>query len=374
MGRWSGTAFQHQAATWADEVLAARGLVRSGPLVPEKIRFWSAVFVVPLREVTGPGAAWSHGRGPARAWLKVGNPGQAFEGRLLEALGEVVPDRVVTPWAVDDDPGWWLLPDGGPTLDRTRPQDWVDLIGDVADLQRACARSCRRPGASPSASPSTSPSASPSPSPSPSASPSSTASPSPSPGGLLDMVPELSADGAAGWIARTVDRLAGLPAADPQHLDPGRARWMSRRLARFEEQMALLAATGLPETLQPNDAHPRNAVGPSSPGGPVRLFDLGDSVRSHPWAVLHTTVRLAAGVRLSGPRPDTPLTRRIVDAYVERWPEVPRPDRPEVLDAADRLGAVHRAASWLRLLDPVDPDRLGVPTPRITAWIQLALT
>ncbi|MGD8199166.1 hypothetical protein ACQE98_00715 [Ornithinimicrobium sp. W1679] len=356
VGRWSGTAFQHKAATWADEVLAARGLVRSGPLVPEKIRFWSAVFVVPLRDdtgpgETGPGEAWPHGRGPARAWLKVGNPGQAFEGRLLEALGRVVPDRVVTPWAVDDDHCWWLLPDGGPTLDRTRPQDWVDLIGDVADLQRACARSCRRPGTSPSPWPSA----------------------SPSPGWPLDMVPELSADGAAGWIARTVDRLAVLPAADPQHLDPGRARWMSRRLARFEEQMALLAATGLPETLQPNDAHPRNAVGPSSPGGPVRVFDLGDSVRSHPWAVLHTTVRLAAGVRLTGPRSDTPLTRRIVDAYVERWPEVARPDRPEVLDAADRLGAVHRAASWLRLLAPVDPDRLGVPTPRITAWIQLAL-
>ena len=46
---------------------------------------------------------------------------------------------------------------------------------------------------------------------------------------------------------------------------------------------------------------------------------------------------------------------------------------PEVLEAADRLGAVHRAASWLRLLAPVDPDRLAVPTPRVADWLELAL-
>jgi hypothetical protein len=85
-----------------------------------------------------------------------------------------------------------------------------------------------------------------------------------------------------------------------------------------------------------------------------------------------------------------------VEAYLERWPEVdlgagpgsgssgpggwPGADGwpgdgglPEVLEAADRLGAVHRAASWLRLLAPVDPDRLAVPTPRVADWLELAL-
>lgn len=337
MGRWAGTAFQQEAAAWADEVLAARGLVRSGPLVPEKIRFWSAVLVVPLADSAGDGG---------RAWLKVGNPGQAFEGRLLQALGQVVPERVVDPWAVDDERGWWLLPDGGPTLDGSRPQDWVDLVGDVADLQRACAPHHDR----------------------------------------LDMVPALPAEAAAGWVEATVDRLARLPVADPQHLDPARARALvgggpdgHDGLRRLEERMQVVAGTGLPQTLQPNDVHPRNAVGPSTAGGPARVFDLGDAVRSHPWAVLHTTVRLAARVPLTDPWPDTPLTRRVVDAYLERWPEVDLEGRagdrdlPEVLEAADRLGAVHRAASWLRLLGPVDPDRLAVPTPRVADWLELAL-
>src|SRR5690606_32769307 len=162
---------------------------------------------------------------------------------------QVVPDRVVAPWAVDGERGWWLLPDGGPTLDGSRPEDWVDLLGDVADLQRACGPHHDR----------------------------------------FDMVPALSTEAAAGWVGGTGDQVARLPAADPQHLDPRAAARMTGRLDRFGQRMGLLRETGLPQTLQPNDAHPRNAVGPSTPGAPARVFDLGDSVRSHPWAVLHTT-------------------------------------------------------------------------------------
>src|SRR5690606_8457230 len=144
----------------------------------------------------------------------------------------------------------------------------------------------------------------------------------------FDMVPALSTEAAAGWVDGTVDQLARLPAADPQHLDPRAAARMTGRLDRFGQRMGLLRETGLPQTLQPNDAHPRNAVGPSTPGAPARVFDLGDSVRSHPWAVLHTTVRLAARVHLTDPWPDTPLTRRIVEAYLERWLEVDLGGRP----------------------------------------------
>ena len=72
MARWGGEPFQGELTRWIDEALAPRGEVRAGPLLPEKIRFWSAVFRIPL---AGPG--------PSRqAWCKVGNPGQAFEGEL----------------------------------------------------------------------------------------------------------------------------------------------------------------------------------------------------------------------------------------------------------------------------------------------------
>jgi hypothetical protein len=323
VARWGGEPFQGELTRWIDEALAPRGEVRAGPLLPEKIRFWSAVFRIPL---AGPG--------PSRqAWCKVGNPGQAFEGELLAALGHLEPDRVVVPWAVSADRGWWLLPDGGPTLDPDRPADWVDLLGDVADLQRASA------GHPP----------------------------------VLTLLTTLGPEDAPRWVVEVVDELAALPPQHPQHLEPALAHTCLRRLPRLEEQMAILAQSRLPPTLQPNDVHPRNAVHPATPGGPVRLLDLGDALLGHAWAVLSTPVRFAAGVRLADPWPEGSTTARLVEAYAERWPEVDRTDRAAVVAAADRLGTLHRAASWRRLLAPVDPDRLGVPTPRIATWVLAAL-
>ena len=62
--------------------------------------------------------------------------------------------------------------------------------------------------------------------------------------------------------------------------------------------------------------------------------------------------------RLVDPLPDTAPVRRLVDAYLEHWPEVTSRDRPGLLRAADRLGALHRAASWQRLLAPVEPTKV----------------
>ena len=135
----------------------------------------------------------------------------------------------------------------------------------------------------------------------------------------------------------------------------------------------MLRDSGIPDTLQPNDVHPGNAVGPRVPGGPTRLFDLGDALWSHPWAVMHSPVRGLCGARLSEPRPDTPEARRLLDGYAEHWPEVDRADRAALVHAADRLGALHRVESWRRLLEHADPSRLGVPTPVLATWLGQAL-
>ncbi len=71
---------------------------------------------------------------------------------------------------------------------------------------------------------------------------------------------------------------------------------------------------------------------------------------------------------------DAATARSLVSAYLGQWPEVSRDEWPAVLGSADRLGSVHRAASWDRLLREVDPDRLGVPPPRIADWVREALT
>ncbi len=175
-----------------------------------------------------------------------------------------------------------------------------------------------------------------------------------------------------GLGADAIEDLAHLPTSDPQHLSAADASRLTGGLPALQDDLALLADLGIPETLQPNDVNPRNACGPDEAAA-LRFFDLGDAFWSHPFAALHLPMRLAAGLDLAAPLPSAPAAVRVAEAYLARWPEAPRRRWAAVVRAADRLGAVHRAASWQRLLAPVDPARLGLPTPRIADWLAAAL-
>lgn len=325
VGRWRSAQFMATATSWVDEALTAVGRRRSGPLSERTVRFWAGVYEVPVTRPDGHGL-----RVVDRAFFKVGNPGQAFEGELLQALARLVPGSTVPPWAIEHGRGWWLLPDAGPAPEATEAV-WTECLELVARLQRACAPHQ----------------------------------------GELSMVPLLDSDTAVGHAVGAVETMAALPPAHPQHLDARRAQALLAGVGRLTTAMDLLGDTGLPTTLQPNDVHPGNTG--RGTDGRLRLFDLGDAFLSHPWAVLSAPLRTTTGARLRDPLPASALTRRLLDRYAEHWPEVDRPDRAEVLRAADRLGALHRAASWERLLAPADPGRLGVPTPLVADWLALAL-
>lgn len=320
VARWRSPDFLADATGWVDGVLAGRGLRRAGPLVERTVRFWAGVYAVPLAP---PGAG-------ERAFLKVGNPGQAFEGPLLATLAQIAPGLTVEPWAVDEQVGRWLLPDAGPTPSASDAV-WAESVALAATLQRTCADHLAE----------------------------------------LATVPRLDAGDATAYVVDLVGRMTARPVTDPQHLPADEARTLLAGVPRLEAAMTVLAGSGPPLTLQPNDVHPGNAG--RGPDGRLRLFDLGDAFLSHPWAVLAGPLRGVSGTRLREPLPDTPATRDLLDRYAEHWPEVDRADRHTVLAAADRLGSVHRAASWERLLAPVDPERLGVETPRLADWLRLAL-
>lgn len=318
VAEWSSEAFLAEATAWVDQVLVGSGTRRTGPPAPHKVRFWAAVLQVPTDR--------------GRVWFKVANPGQAFEGALLAALGTLAPDRVVAPLATDDVRGWWLLPDGGPTVDQRLADPWPLLMARAADLQREVTGD----------------------------------------EAALAMLPRLRIAEARVWVLDVIEDLAHLPTSDPQHLSAADASRLTGGLPALQDDLALLADLGIPETLQPNDVNPRNACGPDEAAA-LRFFDLGDAFWSHPFAALHLPMRLAAGLDLAAPLPSAPAAVRVAEAYLARWPEAPRRRWAAVVRAADRLGAVHRAASWQRLLAPVDPARLGLPTPRIADWLAAAL-
>ncbi|GAB3529472.1 hypothetical protein [Arthrobacter monumenti] len=315
VAHWSNTEFRDDATTWVDKSLLARGERRTGPLEEVRVRFWSAVFRVPMNS--------------GQAYFKVANPGQAFEGALLAALGRIAAERVIVPWAIEPQQGWSLLPDGGPTLNWTSERDWLTLISDVAQLQRACTEHTGVPG----------------------------------------LVPHYPVATAADEIERLVADLATRPYDDHQRINHDLAAQCLSGLPRLRKRMMVLERTKLAPTLQPNDVHPGNAVRPLTPGKPCRVFDLGDAVWSHPWAVLHIAGRGIGGVELNDPWPQNSATRRLVDAYAEHWPEIDHSERAEVLDAAEQLGSLHRIAPWQRMIAAVDSSEQTIRLPSLGAWL-----
>lgn len=322
---WAGPAFQQAAAQWVDHRLAGLGMERVGAMTPVRIRFWSAVHRIEVR-----GGAWD------RVYFKAANPGQGFEGSLLAALGGIVPQQMVAPLAVDAQRAWWLLPDGGTTLADVAGTTgtagtWSELLAQVARLQQRLITERA----------------------------------------ALPFVPEAATSELVETVERLVDEGASLSPDDPQFLPAAFVAMARAGYGRLE--LAVRTLTQLvPDTLQPNDVSLGNAVQPHTASGPYRLFDLGDSLWSHPFGVLHLPLRLANGVPLTGRRPDGPTTEAIVAAYLGAWSQVPQHQWPDVLDAADRVGAIHRALSWRRLLNHVTPDALPDP-PRLSAWLHQAI-
>ncbi len=178
--------------------------------------------------------------------------------------------------------GWWLLPDGGPTLldSSDDEQTWIDVLRQVANFQRALAGQAES----------------------------------------LAMVPRLSARDAESHLFTLIDGLAARPPSDAQAITAAEASTLSAGLRGFSADMAVLDSLGIPGTLQINDVYLGNACGPAHAGGPFRLFDLGDAFWSHPFAVLHLPLRASSGVGLADPLPPGAEEGALASAHLGSGP------------------------------------------------------
>ncbi|WP_199423377.1 hypothetical protein [Actinotalea solisilvae] len=318
VAHWSSDGFRDDATAWVRAALDPHGVALRGPLEVHRVRFWSAV----LSATTDAG----------RVWFKATNPGQSFEATLLARLGRLAPDDVVVPLAVDSGRGWLLLPDAGPAVrDRgaVTTGDWEALVAHAARLQVALRGHHTELAAA----------------------------------GL----PALDAGQAEEHVTALVERLRRLPPGDPQRVAPDEARALLRGLRGVAQGFDELARSGIPSTFQPGDVSVGNAV--PRDGGGFRLFDVGDAFWSHPFAALQVPVRMATGSWPGPPAPDDAVAARLGDAVLDAWGIAPGADAARLVEAADRLASVQRCESWRRLLAHADPDRLGVPTPRLADWL-----
>ncbi|MCX4098645.1 hypothetical protein [Nocardia sp. alder85J] len=120
---------------WATDELLSSGITVTGPAEEMRRRDWTLLTRIP----TTAGPVWA--KACARAF--------AHEGPLLAALHRLAPDAVLKPLAVHRDNGWFLTPDGGPTLPvdaadrtsfgtavRTDPDRWSAALHTYALVQQ----------------------------------------------------------------------------------------------------------------------------------------------------------------------------------------------------------------------------------------------
>ena len=274
---WSSEAWRSRALAWADSHLAAAGMERAGEPEQVSLRPWAAVLRIPTT-TTEP------------VWFKATAPAVAFEAPLYALLAEVVPDRVLTPLAVDTERGWVLLPDGGPTLgDRLGGEQLVTALADglphYAHLQRALT-----PHADAMLE-----------------------------AGVADMRPEAMPQ-------RFEEALATVPANVRDRVEPMRdtvAAWCDA-----------LASGPVAASIDHNDMHPWNIL-----DGP-RFYDWGDAVVAHPFATM-----LALGWIDLEPAD----VERLRDSYLEPFGDLaPHAELVEQLETACRVGFIARALTWHR--------------------------
>ncbi|TDD44576.1 aminoglycoside phosphotransferase family protein [Kribbella antibiotica] len=212
---WNHAAWRREATGWLVEQLDRLGIRETGE-GRVRLRPWSVIVRV---EAAKP------------LCFKANPPGSAFEPVLTSRLAELIPDHVLTPYAVNVERAWSLLPDGGQLLrDVERgPREWAEALSQYAELQRA----------------------------------------------LVDHVHEF-------------DQI-GVPDARPAVL-PDLFEQLADKRPELVDWCTELASFGIPDTLDHGDLHENQIF----TGDRYTFFDWGDAVVAHPFCSLLVPLERAA--------------------------------------------------------------------------------
>ncbi|MHA7191362.1 hypothetical protein ACX80N_13845 [Arthrobacter sp. MDT2-16] len=317
---WSTSEWRQQAEQWIDAVLEALGVVRLGPAEQPRIRFWSTQLTVPT----------DHGT----LWFKENNLGQFAEASIMSLLGELAPDHVAAPLAIEPSRGWMLTADHGATLDSLGSDDpsvWARITSDFADLQQRVAPHGERL----------------------------------SEAGLVLMNPEV----AANFVENQLLLHTGLPSEHPLYLSADEADDVVRRLPAIGDAVEVLRGVAVPLSLDHNDLHARNCFLPGASADPLRFFDFADAYWAHPFSTLLVPItRMREQWNTTA---DDPRIQRVIAAYLERWTDfAPLPELRAAVEPALALAGVHRYGSWLRLLVYADDASMRAYAPTALHYLR----
>lgn len=297
--QWDSEAWRPDAEAWVDLACSTYALERIGELQPAGVSFRSAHFT----------AATDQGL----LFLKALSPGQLAEASITAAAATLLPDRLVMPLAIEPERGWMLSPDYGTTLEKVQGTEaiWERLLAELATLQL----------------------------------------------GLLDSGEPLFDAGLRHfdpqWLpAELEDQLmlhASLPAGHPLAIPADDADALLRASTGFNRACELLAAGGVPLSLDHGSLDRSRAFLPGAEDAALRFLNLGDASWGHPFTSLARPLRKLA-IEWNTDTTDQRITR-VLGAYLERWADYGSPDELyPLVEAALVIEPLHRHATWMQLL------------------------
>jgi phosphotransferase family enzyme len=297
---WTQPEWQNDAEQWIRARLTELGHSLQGPIDQPHVRPWGTVLRVPTND--------------GMLWFKSNIAPLAYEARLLELVSARRADCVPRLLAVDAASGWMLMADAGALLSTLHPEPlphelWGTLLRRYAQLQLDVAPAAEELVAA--------------------------GVPDRRPASLLEPFERVL----------ETDRLIRPPtdgALAADEVDRVRAV-----IPRLREAVELLAALGLPDSVQHDDLHPWNVC---VEDGMYRFIDWGDACISQPL--------LSLAIPLTHVDGDDVAAR---DAYLEPWAALASPDELRAAcDAAVLLGQVTGVLKWA-LINSVltDEERAG---------------
>jgi hypothetical protein len=298
---WNERSWADTAERWIRERLSALGIGLAGAIVQPHVRAWGTVLRVPTDDGT--------------LWFKASIAPLAYEVPLLELLGARAPRRVPRVLGADAARAWMLMDDAGTRLTDLHPDGppievWTEFLPAYAQLQR-------------------------------------------------DVAPAAGELVAAGVPDRTLPRLVeGLervlendrlvrPAAG-EGLDDGELERLRLLAPRLAHAVDVVAALGLPDTVQHDDLHAWNVC---IRDGEYRFIDWGDACVSQPL--------LSLSVPFAHVGPERAPAAR--DAFLGPWTALrPRDELGAAADEAVLLAQLTGVLKWELITSGLsDDERVG---------------
>ncbi|GAA1408768.1 hypothetical protein AUR04nite_28990 [Glutamicibacter uratoxydans] len=305
---WNSDDWREAAAEWIDQACSAYGISRVGgpDFWPADLHQISAIVHTDAADLIFSAAA----------------PGLASEAAATVKAGELIPDKVVMPLAIDRMAGYMLSPDFGHTLADLGDtvETWELALASLGSFQVALMGHEEDFFDS----------------------------------GVTVVDPQFLPE----QFEQALMLHVSLDPSHPLYLDPSRADSLVAHIDRLNTAAQALHAGPVPLSLEHGAFDLAQVVVPAETGVHGRILNLGSAHWAHPFSSL--AVPLAAMCEAWDCSMDDERVMRVLAAYLGEFAAYGTPDELySLIDPAVFVASLSQHETWLRLLLDADDEQLA---------------